>query len=90
MTARHVTAFGVVVALLALGSGGASFAGVALATWQAAAAETAVLVTGAQVRATVDSSPIWADAVAQTAAGPKVDAAAAVFTDVADAGGASL
>ncbi len=33
----------------------ASFAGVALATWQAAAADTAVLVTGAQVRATVDS-----------------------------------
>lgn len=90
MTARHVTAFGVVVALLALGSGGASFAGVALATWQAAAAETAALVTGAQVRATVDSGPVGADAVAHTADGPEVDAAAAVFTDAADAGGAPL
>lgn len=90
MTARHVTAFGVVVALLALGSGGASFAGLALGTWQSASAETSALVTGADARATVGSGVVGPDAVATAAEATGVATAAGVFADAASAGGASL
>lgn len=88
MVARHLAAYGVVVALFALASGGSALAGTAISTWGVAAADTAVLGTGADVRAGLGASADASAAVSTITAARGVDAAAAVLTDSADAGGA--
>ncbi|MET0812654.1 MAG: hypothetical protein ABWY03_06340 [Microbacterium sp.] len=67
MVARHLGAFGVVVALIALAAGGSVLAGASIATWSVVSEESADLRAGADARAVVGSERVTSADVASVA-----------------------
>ncbi len=74
MVARHLGAFGVVVALVALGAGGAVMAGASISTWELVSAQAAQLRAGGEARAVAGVERVSSGDVAEIAA--RADAAA--------------
>lgn len=77
MVSRHVGAFGVVVALIALAAGGSVLAGASISTWSLVSEQSAALRAGADARALVGVEQVSAADVATVA---DDTAAAAVLT----------
>lgn len=85
MVARHVAAFGVVVALIALASGGAVVAGASVATWAVVAEQSATLRAGADARAVLGAERVSAadvQAVAERTEAAAILSHAATVSDV--------